>query len=532
MCASLNLWGRRNPPLPMNLERLVARTVTAAHPSAIVVLAAGEGTRMRSSTPKVLHSLCGRSLLGHVMHAAASLEPQHIVVVVGHARERVAAHIADDIVPCLPKDMRDRVRTVVQHEQRGTGHAMRCALEALPELSGTVLAANGDVPLLRPQTLAGLVQRQRSGSYAATVLTASVLDPRGLGRIIRDDQGNLLAIVEERDATETQRALTEINSGVFAFEAAALREMLSKLTTNNDQGQEYLTDVVRLLREAGASVAAHIVDDYRETLGANDRLELAQLGALLRDRLAEHWMRSGATIVDPSSVWLDVTVELSRDVTIEPGVQLRGTTAVGENAIIGPDSTLVNTQVGPGARVMRSHCEGAEIGAGASVGPFAFLRPAARLAQQSKVGAFVEVKNSHVGVGSKVPHLSYVGDADIGEHTNIGAATVFVNYDGVNKYRSRIGSYCRTGSDNMFVAPVTVGDGAYTGAGSVVTMDVPPGALALARAEQINIEGWVQRRRPGTTSAEAANRALSSDPDQDHPDHTTDHPHEHGDAAG
>jgi len=460
---------------------------------------------MRSATPKVLHPLCGRTLLSHVLAAARALEPEHLVVVVGHEREAVTAHLAE-VAP-------DAV-TAHQTELLGTGNAVRRALDVVPDVVGTVVVLNGDAPLLTAETLQALVGTHADAGNAATVLSATVPDPTGLGRIVRDADGHLAAIVEQRDATDEQRAITEINSGMFAFDGALLRTALKRLTTDNAQGQEYLTDVVALLRGDGHPVDALAAPDYRETLGCNDRVELSLLRALLRDRLVEHWMRAGTTVIDPATVWLDVDVTLGRDAVIHPNVQLHGATSIGAGAEVGPDSTLTDTVVGDGAKVVRAHCDGAEIGAGASVGPYAYLRPGAVLGPKAKVGTYVEVKNSEIGEGSKVPHLSYVGDATIGEHTNIGAASVFVNYDGVNKHRSTIGSHARTGSDNMFIAPVTVGDGAYTAAGSVITEDVPPGAMGVARSRQRNIEGWVERRRAGTAAAEAAARARAAAPDE------------------
>lgn len=460
---------------------------------------------MRSATPKVLHALCGRTLLGHVLAAARALQPEHLVVVVGHAREAVTAHLAE-VAP--------EAVTAHQTELLGTGNAVRRALEVVPDVVGTVVVLNGDAPLLTAETLHELVGAHHAAGNAATVLSATVPDPNGLGRIVRDPDGALAGIVEQRDATDAERAITEINSGMFAFDGALLRTALKRLTTDNAQGQEYLTDVVALLRGDGHRVAALVAADHRETLGCNDRVELSQLRALLRDRLLAGWMRAGTTVIDPATVWLDVDVTLGRDAVIHPNVQLHGATVVGDGAEVGPDSTLTDTVVGAGASVIRSHCDRAEVGDGATVGPFAFLRPGTVLGPKAKVGAYVEVKNSEIGAASKVPHLSYVGDATIGEHSNIGAATVFVNYDGVNKHRSSIGSHVRTGSDNMFVAPVTVGDGAYTAAGSVITEDVPPGAMGVARSRQRNIEGWVERRRPGTPAAEAAARARAAAPDE------------------
>lgn len=467
-------------------------------PRTVVVLAAGAGKRMKSGLPKVLHPLLGRTLVGHVLGAAEPLAADRTVVVVGHGADQVRAHLAE-IVP--------RATPVLQAEQLGTGHAVRVALAAVPESSGTVVVLNGDVPLLRPETLGGLVEAHERAGAAATVLAAEVPDPTGLGRIVRDADGQLQQIVEQRDTTPDQREIREINAGIYAFDAALLRDTLGKLSTGNAQGEEYLTDVFGLLRSADEPVAVHVAPDHIETLGCNDRVELAGLRRLLRDRVNETWMRSGVSLLDPATTWIDVTVALDRDAVVDQNTQLRGATVIGAGAQVGPDVTLVDTLVGPGATVIRSHAVGAEIGPAASVGPYAYLRPAARLAEKAKVGTFVEVKNSEVGVGSKVPHLTYVGDATIGEQSNIGAATVFVNYDGVRKHRTVIGDHARTGADNMFVAPVEVGDGAYTAAGSVIAEDVPAGAMGVARSRQRNIEGWVLKRRAGTAAAAAAERA-------------------------
>lgn len=467
-------------------------------PRTVVVLAAGAGKRMKSGLPKVLHPLLGRTLVGHVLSAAAPLAADRTVVVVGHGADQVRAHLAEIAPPATP---------VLQAEQLGTGHAVRIALAAVPESSGTVVVLNGDVPLLRPETLGGLVEAHERAGVAATVLAAEVPDPTGLGRVVRDADGQLQQIVEQRDTTPAQREIREINAGIYAFDADRLRGALGKLSTDNAQGEEYLTDVFGLLRSAGEPVAVHVAPDHIETLGCNDRVELAGLRRLLRDRVNEAWMRSGVSLLDPATTWIDVTVALDRDAVVDQNTQLRGATVIGAGAQVGPDVTLVDTLVGPGATVVRSHAVGAEVGPAASVGPYAYLRPAARLAQKAKVGTFVEVKNSEVGVGSKVPHLTYVGDATIGEQSNIGAATVFVNYDGVRKHRTVIGDHARTGADNMFVAPVEVGDGAYTAAGSVIAEDVPAGAMAVARSRQRNIEGWVLKRRAGTAAAAAAERA-------------------------
>ncbi|GAB3116088.1 bifunctional UDP-N-acetylglucosamine diphosphorylase/glucosamine-1-phosphate N-acetyltransferase GlmU [Streptomyces calidiresistens] len=462
---------------------------------------------MKSATPKVLHEICGRSLLGHVVASARHTGPERLVVVVGHARERVTAHLAD-----IDPD----VLTAVQEEQRGTGHAVRRALEELTARggapTGTVLVTCGDTPLLTGETLAALAAGHADQGNAVTVLTAEVPDATGYGRIVRAADGSVTAIVEHKDADEEQRAVREINSGVFAFDAEALAAALAELTTDNSQGEEYLTDVLGILRAEGRRVGAWRAADHREISGINNRVQLAAARRMLNDRLLEDAMLAGVTVVDPASVWVDVTVGFEPDAVIHPGTQLRGATRIGAGAEVGPHTTLTDTVVGAGATVVNTVSTGAEIGEGATVGPYAYLRPGTRLGASAKIGTYVETKNATVGEGTKVPHLTYVGDATIGDHTNIGAASVFVNYDGQHKHHTTIGSHCRTGSDNMFVAPVTIGDGAYTAAGSVITRDVPPGSLAVARGQQRNIEGWVARKRPGSAAAKAAEAAGEGTP--------------------
>jgi bifunctional UDP-N-acetylglucosamine pyrophosphorylase / glucosamine-1-phosphate N-acetyltransferase len=468
-----------------------------------IVLAAGEGTRMHSAIPKVLHPLAGRTLMEHAVRAIAGLDPEHLVVVIGHGRDAVDAHLRT-----LAAALGRQLRAAVQDQQRGTGHAVRTALDVLPaELSGTVLVSYGDVPLLDTATLAGLLAEHHRAGHAVTVLSAVVEDPTGYGRVLRERSGAVLGIVEHRDASPAQRAIHEINSGVFAFDATVLRNALGQLQPSNSQGELYLTDVLGVVRADGLPVGAHPCTDPWLVAGVNDRVQLAAVGAELNRRLVMRWMRAGVTVIDPASVWLDTDVQLSPDVLLHPGVQLHAGTVVGPGAVIGPDSTLSGCTIGAGATVVRTHAVGAVVAERAQIGPFAYLRPGSRVGERAKVGTFVETKNVELGPGAKVPHLSYVGDATIGEGTNIGAATVFVNYDGVAKHRTVVGAHARTGADNMFVAPVTIGDGAYTAAGSVITQDVPPGALAVARSRQRNIEGWVSRRRPGTPAARAAQQA-------------------------
>ena len=470
--------------------------------TAVIVLAAGAGTRMRSKTPKVLHTLAGRSMLAHALHAAAELDPTHLVVVVGHEREAVGA-AALEAASGLDRE----ITIAVQEEQNGTGHAVDCGLGALPtDFSGTVVVTSADVPLLDGHTLHGLLDEHRAEptQAGATVLTFVPADPNGYGRIVRDADGEVAEIVEHADATPDQVAITEVNSGVYAFDAQVLRNALSQLDSSNAQREFYLTDVVKLARQSGRDVYAAQLSDPGKVAGANDRVQLSALARDLNRRIVEAHMRAGVTVVDPSSTWIDVDVMIGRDATIRPGVQLHGATSVGEDAVIGPDTTLTDVTVGAGASVIRTHGDDSVIGAGATVGPFTYLRPGTVLGESGKLGAFVEVKNSDIGDHTKVPHLTYVGDASIGSHSNIGASSVFVNYDGVNKTRTVVGSHVRTGSDTMFVAPVRVGDGAYTGAGTVLREDVPPGALAVSGGKQRNIEGWVERNRPGTAAADAA----------------------------
>jgi bifunctional UDP-N-acetylglucosamine pyrophosphorylase/glucosamine-1-phosphate N-acetyltransferase len=466
----------------------------------MIVLAAGEGTRMRSDLPKVLHRVLGRTLLGHVLVAAEALEPQQIVVVVGHGRDAVVDHLAAEF---------PRVRHAVQHEQRGTGDAVRVGLDALPRsvldsAEGPVVVLAGDAPLITSATLRTLLAQHADSGAAATVLSSEVPDPTGYGRIVRGESGELLGIVEHKDADTDQRRIHEINSGVYAFAAEPLREVLDGLGTANAAGEEYLTDVLALLRARGLALAAVAAAEPAEVLGVNDRAQLAEVRRLLRDRINTDWMRAGVTIVDPLTTWIGVRATLEPDSVVHQNTQLHGSTHLARFASVGPDCTLRDVRVGEHARVRRTEATGAQIGERADVGPFAYLRPGTVLGAASKVGAYVETKNAVVGEGSKVPHLSYVGDADIGAGSNIGAATIFVNYDGVGKHRTVVGDHARVGSDSMLVAPVTIGDGAYTAAGSVVTQDVPPGALAVGRARQRNIEGWVARKRPGSAAAAAA----------------------------
>jgi bifunctional UDP-N-acetylglucosamine pyrophosphorylase / glucosamine-1-phosphate N-acetyltransferase len=467
-------------------------------PAAVLVLAAGQGRRMKSATPKVLHTMCGRTLLGHVLAAIEPIEARRTLIVLGHERPQVEKFLADQ----LPN-----AEVVVQEEQKGTGHAARLALEFAPELAGTVLVMHGDTPLFTTETLTAVLARHAEASADATMLTAVMPDPTNYGRVTRDDHGKVTGIVEDKDATDAEKQIAEICTGVYAFDATVLRDTLERIAADNAQKEEYLTDVIGLLVNEGLNVEGIVASDWRETLGVNDRVQLADARRHMRDRIVAGWMREGVTITDPQTTWMGVRVRLDPDTTIHQNTQLHGATYIRSGAVVGPDSTLRDTEVGPGASVVKSMCEGAEIGADATVGPFSYLRPGTRLGAGGKIGAFVETKKADIGAGAKVPHLTYVGDATIGEDANIGAGTVFVNYDGVDKHHTTIGDAAFVGSGSMLVAPREVGAGAYVAAGSAITEDVPPGAIGIGRSRQRNVLGWVFRRRAGTKSAEAARQA-------------------------
>lgn len=476
--------------------------MSESRPAAVLILAAGEGKRMKSRTPKVLHSLCGRTMLGHVIAAVSELDPGRLVIVVGHGRDRVSAEAARQ---------QPQAVVVFQEEQNGTGHAVRMVTEALGVLHGTVIVTYGDMPLLRAGTLRELADSHHAAGNAVTVLTARG-DSAGYGRIVRDAGGRFLRIVEERDASPAELAIDEYNSGCYAFEGALLADAIKRVTTDNKQNQEYLTDVVEILRGDGYPIGSVLAGDPAEIQGINDRVQLAAARRALNDRILEHWMRAGVTIIDPPTTWVDVTVTIGQDAEVGPQTQLEGSTSIADGARVGPGCLLEDTAVGEDAIVLHAVCRQAEIGPGATVGPYAYLRPGVKIESNAHIGAHVELKNSVVGAGAKVPHLTYVGDAHIGERANIGAGTIFANYDGVAKHRTTVGPDAFIGSDTVLVAPLTVGDGAYTAAGSAITEDVPPGALGIARGRQHNSEGWVERNRKGTRSAQAAIRARSEAP--------------------
>lgn len=472
-------------------------------PDAVIILAAGEGTRMKSTLPKVLHPIGGSPLLGHAMRAASGAGAAETVVVIRHQRDRVAAFVDDFNVgierACAIAD---------QDEIKGTGRAVECGLAALPaDITGTVVVTMGDVPLLSAETISELTRAHVQASAAVTVVTSVLQDAKAYGRIVRDGDGNVERIVEFKDASEDERAITEINSGIYAFDAAVLRRELANVTTDNAQGEKYLTDVLQLARTAGGRVCAHVLTDLWQTEGVNDRVQLAELGKELNRRTCERHMRAGVTIVDPDTTWIDVDVSIGQDTTVRPGTQLLGATSIGAEVNIGPDVTLTDCEVGDGAEVKRAEGHLAVIGAGATVGPYSYVRPGTVLGAKGKIGGFVETKNARIGDGAKVPHLTYAGDVEIKEGANIGAGTIFANYDGVNKYRTVVGRHSFVGSNSVLVAPVEIADGAYVAAGSAITDTVGAGQLGVARGRQRTIDGWVAKQWPDTPTAAAAQAA-------------------------
>jgi bifunctional UDP-N-acetylglucosamine pyrophosphorylase/glucosamine-1-phosphate N-acetyltransferase len=449
----------------------------------VVILAAGQGTRMRSARPKLAHELCGWPLLRWPIEAARAAGAERIVVV--QDPQRALEEIAGE-----------GVEFAIQREPRGTADALAAAAAQIKG-AGSVLVVNGDTPLIRGETLRALAAEHERTGAGATMLTAVLDDPSGYGRVVRGPDGTVERVVETKasgDAGAAERHIREVNTGVFAFDSAALLEALPRVGAENAQGEHYLPDVLPLLRERERTVAALEVEDPDELLGVNDRRQLAAVRALAQRRILDRHMLAGVTVLDPASTVVDAEVTIEPDSVVAPFTSLHGATAVASGAVLGPHSTVIDARVGEDARILHSYVTGAEIGPRVSVGPFAYLRPGTVLREGSKAGTFVEIKNSDVGAGSKVPHLSYIGDAEIGEGTNLGAATITANYDGQRKHRTRIGSRVKTSVDTTLVAPVSVGDDAYTGAGSVITEDVPSGALGIARARQRNLKGYAQRR--------------------------------------
>lgn len=451
---------------------------------AAVVLAAGKGTRMKSALPKVLHRLNGRPMVYYPVQQAAALGCRPTVLVIGHGGEEVKAQLQDR-----------ELEFALQEQQLGTGHALLSALPALKQFSGDLLLLCGDVPLLRQETLQSLLDYHRSEGAAATVLTASLADPKGYGRILRDADG-VLGIVEEKDATEKQKAVREINTGIYIFSAPRVFEILSSLGCDNAQGEYYLTDVLAALRSQGHRVAALVLDDPAEAMGINSRVQLAEATAIMRQRINERLMLNGVTLIDPAATYVDEQVEIGADTIIHPGVCLWGMTRIGRDCVIEPGVTVTDCQVGDQVRLKTgSVLEDSRIGSHSDVGPMAHLRPGTVLVGHNKIGNFVETKKAIIGEGSKASHLTYIGDAELGARVNIGCGTITCNYDGVNKHKTIIEDEVFVGSDTQFVAPVRIGRNSLIGAGSTITKDVPANSLALSRSPQKTIENWVLRKR-------------------------------------
>ena len=449
---------------------------------AAVILAAGKGTRMKSGFPKVLHHVCGRPMMEHVLLAVQSIKVNKTVLVVGYQGDLVAEMVGE------------QAEIVYQTEQLGTAHALLQCADVLKDFTGDILVVCGDTPLLRHQTLSKLYTEHNRSGAVATVLTAVLANPAGYGRIMRNDTGGIMKIVEQKDAAPAELAVTEINTGVYCFKAGGLFTALAQIGSNNAQGEYYLTDIIEYYIARGDSVGAVIVDDAAEVMGVNDRCQLAEAEKILRRRILDRLMLSGVTIMDPSSTFIGDHVDIGTDTVIYPYTFIEGKSKIGENCIIGPSSRLNNVTLGNQVIAQNSIIVESQVDDGCSIGPFAYIRPGCVLEKDVKVGDFVELKNSHLCQGCKVPHLSYVGDADVGRNANIGAGTITCNYDGVKKSRTWIGEAAFIGSNTNLVAPVVVGDGAITGAGSTITKDVPPGALGLTRDKQKNIEGWEQKR--------------------------------------
>jgi bifunctional UDP-N-acetylglucosamine pyrophosphorylase / glucosamine-1-phosphate N-acetyltransferase len=456
-----------------------------------LIMAAGQGTRMRSAVPKVLHEICGRPMVAWPILAAREAGAGRICVIVSPDRDLSAA---------LPNG----AETIVQPEADGTGGALRAAADVV-RASDTVLILSGDHPLVSAEIIDQLIATHRDAAAAATVMTTELDDPGSYGRIVRGADGDIERIVEAKapgDAKPEELAIKEVNAGTYAFAGPALAEALERLDNDNAQGEYYLGDVLPVLRESGLRIVAYRAPDPGVNLGINDRADLARVAAEARRRILTAHMRSGVTIEDPGATWIDADVRIEQDTTILPGTSLRGSTAIGSGSTVGPMSTLIDSRVGEGATVIHSYLTACDVADEAKVGPFTYLRPDARIREGAKAGSFVEIKNSEIGPGAKVPHLSYIGDAEVGEGTNLGASTVTANYDGRNKNRTKIGKNVHTGVDTTFVAPVEVGDDAYTGAGSVITDDIPPGALGISRADQMNVEGYAAKKDKESSEGE------------------------------
>lgn len=448
-----------------------------------VVLAAGQGKRMKSKLYKVLHPVCGKPMVGHVVDALRHINTEQTVVVVGHGADAVRAYFGDKVAYAL------------QSEQLGTGHAVLQAKELLGDLDGTTVVVYGDTPLIKGETMAAMIEAHERSGAAVTMLTALFDDPTGLGRIIRGEGGRVERIVEQKDCTPQEAAVNEINAGTYVFSNRKLFAALAQVKNDNAQQEYYLTDVIGILRDQGEGVEAYCTNDPDESLGVNDRVALSDAERLMRARINRSHMVNGVTIIDPASTYIEAGVEIGADTVVHPGSVLRGRTAIGEDCVIGPGADIVDSTVGNGAVVKHSVLQEAVVGASSSVGPFAYLRPGAKLGEDVKIGDFVEIKNATLGDGSKVSHLAYVGDAVIGKNVNFGCGAITVNYDGFNKQLTEVEDDAFVGSNVNLIAPVKIGKGAYVVAGSTITHDVPEGDLAIARERQTNKPGYADKMR-------------------------------------
>lgn len=455
---------------------------------------------MRSKKAKVLHEICGAPLISHVLDSISSLEPKQTIVVLGDKRETVEDWLEKSSY---------RTEVAVQAEQLGTGHAVKVALTKLSDLQGQVLVMPADMPLISAKDLANL--QEAAHNQAAAVLTAELANPSGYGRV-KAEGDRVLAIVEDKDADLETLLIKEVNTGVYVFEASLLKAALAELKQDNNQKEFYLTDVVEIFNQLKRNVVKVKCENADNSLGVNDRRQLAQVNQIMQSRINNFWMSSGVSMRNPETVFIDKTATLASDTYVDNNTFILGNTQIGEGAIIGPDTSLTNCQIAAQAKVFSSTLVEAFVGEACVVGPYTFLRPGTKLAKGVKVGAYVEVKNSSIGEASKVPHLSYIGDGTIGKESNIGAGTIFANYDGENKHETVVGDHVKIGSDNVLVAPVKIGDGAYTAAGSVIVEDVEPGAMAVARSKQRNVLGWVKRKRLNSKAAAAAERAQNQEP--------------------
>lgn len=446
-----------------------------------VILAAGQGTRMKSSLYKVLHPVCGKPMVQHVLDQVTKLTLSKVVTVVGHGAEKVKSELGD------------RTEYALQGEQLGTAHAVMQAASFLENEEGTTIVICGDTPLIPAETMSALLEHHQETKAKATILTAKAEDPTGYGRIVRNQEGTVEKIVEHKDATEAERAIAEINTGTYCFDNKELFKALNNVSNDNVQGEYYLPDVIEILQKEGKVISAYQTASFEETLGVNDRIALSQAEKFMKKRINNEHMRNGVTIIDPDNTYISVDAKIGRDTTIYPGTMIIGETVIGEECVIGPNTEIKNCKIDHKTTIRQSVAHDSEIGSEVQVGPFAHIRPSSHISDEVKIGNFVEVKKSSMGKGSKASHLSYIGDAEVGSDVNLGCGSITVNYDGKNKFLTKIEDGAFIGCNSNLVAPVTVGKGAYVAAGSTVTNDVPEKALSVARARQVNKENYVDR---------------------------------------